>query len=576
MKKLFSILLAIVSLLLIVPGCSGGAVSLHPVKGEFIEGQLGDTAQTLNWIVATDAGASRRYAGFMVDPLGVYDNAFKVQLRCLAKEIEVSADGLTYTAVIRNDLKWTDGTKVTAEDYVFTLKNLMFADWLEYENLAKWQETVDGKTALVVPQVVGETTFKILRKTVDPDFLYTLYDLMPYPKTIGIHYENKSEAFTQAPEFANLTYSGNLGPYKPVAWSATEGFVVRRNPDYYLGKETGAPYFEKYTIKQFGLQAMLTEALSQGKVSYGYIEPVEANTLRGQGNTNVYAVPTGYYVYMAYNQRDNGWEGLKDPRVRQAISMMINKPAIVQTMYLGYADPAATFIPPYSPWYNSSVVKDYGMDPGRDQKTAIELIKSAGYTQKEIDGQMKFVDKDGNPIKLTFLIDMGSEFEQNLAIIIRQCLLNIGLDINPRFSTREVVFMNGLMNKVPESDQTPTFNNGPKAVSKQSWDLVILSSHANPLALEGSQEFFTTTGKFNLFGYFNPKVDELYKRGKSIEGISQENRKKIYSELAQTISEAQPVDFLVFYKDNYVFGKGVKGVEPGINVLYNYQFWYLE
>jgi peptide/nickel transport system substrate-binding protein len=575
MKKLFSLLLAIFSLLLIVPGCSGGA-ALHPVKGEFIEGQVGESAQTLNWIVATDGGESVRYASFMVDPLAVYNNDFKLQLRCLAKEIAVSADGLTYTAAIRSDLKWTDGSKVTAEDYVYTLKNLMFADWLEYENLARWQETVDGKAAFVSPEVVDETTFKIVRKTVDPDFLYTLYGLMPYPKTVALHYENKTDDFTSAPEFANLTYSGNLGPYKPVAWSASEGFVMKRNPDYYLGKETGAPYFETYTIKQFGLQSMLTEELSQGNVSYGYIEPQDANSVRGQGSANVYTVPTGYYVYMAFNQRDNGWEGLKDVRVRQAISMMINKPAVIQDMYLGFADPATTFIPPYSPWYNSSVVKDYGMDPGRDQQMAIELIKRAGYTQKEIDGQMKFVDKDGNPIKLNFLIDMGSEFDQNLAIIIRKCLLNIGLDINPKFSTREVVFMDGLMNKVPGSEQTPAFNNGPKAVSKQAWDLVILSSHANPLALEGSQEFFTSAGKFNLFGYFDPRVDELYKRAKSAEGLTQEARKKIYSDLAQTVSEAQPVDFLVFYNDNYVFGKNVKGVEPGINVLYNYQFWYFE
>ena len=48
-----------------------------------------------------------------------------------------------------------------------------------------------------------------------------------------------------------------------------------------------------------------------------------------------------------------------------------------------------------------------------------------------------FVDKDGNPIKLNFLVDMGSDFEQNLAILIRQNLLGIGLDITPKFSTRE-------------------------------------------------------------------------------------------------------------------------------------------
>ncbi len=88
-------------------------------------------------------------------------------------------------------------------------------------------------------------------------------------------------------------------------------------------------------------------------------------------------------------------------------------------------------------------------------------------------------------------------------------------------------------------------------MSKQPWDLVILSSHANPLALEGSQEFFSTDGKFNLFGYSDPKVDELYSRAKSVEGINPENRKKIYSDLAQAISDALPADFLVFYKDNY-------------------------
>jgi ABC-type transport system substrate-binding protein len=576
MKKLFNILLAVISLLLIVPACSSLPVQLHPVKGEFIEGQTGEDAQTLNWIVASDAGASKRYASFMVDPLAVFDNQFKLQLRCLAKDVEISGDGLTYTATIRDDLKWSDSTRVTADDYVYTLKNLMFADWLQYENKAKWQETVDGKTIFVSPVVVSENAFKIVRKTVDPDFLYTIYDLMPYPKSIAIHYENKSDAFTQAAEFANLNYSGNLGPYRPIAWTNSEGFVMKRNPDYYLGKQTGAPYFEKYTIKHYGLQQTMLDALSEGKISYAYIEPQYANTFRSQDNTNVYTIPTNYYVYLAFNQRDNGWEGLKDVRVRRAITMMINKPAIIQNMYMGFGDPATSFIPPYSPWYNSSVVNDYGMDPGRDQQTAIDLIKSAGYTQKEIDGQMKFVDKDGNPIKLNFLVDMGSDFEQNLAIIIRQCLLNIGLDINPKFSTREVVFMDGLMNKVPGSDQTPAFNNGLHAVSKQPWDLVILSSHANPLALEGSQEFFSTNGKFNLFGYSDPKVDELYNRAKSIEGINPENRKKTYTDLAQAISDALPVDFLVFYKDNYAAGKNIRGIEAGVNVLYNYQFWYIE
>lgn len=577
MRKLFNILLALVTLLLIMPACSsGGAVAKHAVKGDFIEGQSGGDAQTLNWILAMDGGPSVRYAGFMVDPLAVYDNQFKLQLRCLARDVEISADGLVYTATIRDDLKWSDGKKVTAEDYVYTLKNLMFADWTDYERKADWQETVDGKVVFVSPAVVNDTTFKIGRKSVDPGFLYKVYGLMPYPKHIAMNYENKLDRMKDAKELAFMDYSGNMGPYRFVTWTSSLGFVVKRNPEYYLGKTTGAPYFATYTIKQFGLKQLMMDELDQGKITLAYVEPQDSNAFRSNGRSNVYAVPTDFYVYLAYNQRGNGWEGLKDVRVRQAISMMIDKPAIAQDMYQGFADPAFSFIPPFSPLYNEAVLNKYGMNTVDDQQKAIDLIKSAGYEQREVNGQMRFVDKAGAPIKLNFPIDMQSEFDQNLAILIRQCLLNIGLDINPKFSTREVIFMQAYMNKVPDSKQTPAFNNGPGAVSSQPWDLAILSSQANPLALEGSGEFFRSDGKFNLFGYFDEKIDALYKRAGSAEALNPEARKKIYSNLSKAISDAQPVDFLVFYKDNYVFRKDVKGVEPGINMLYNFQFWYFE
>ena len=576
MKKLFYLLFVMALLTMVLPACSPSATQLHNVRGSFVEGILGEDAQTLNWIIATDGGASRRYASFMVDPLAVFNNSFELQLRCLARDIEVSADGLTYSVTIRDDLKWSDGTFVTADDYIYTLQNIMFADWIECPDSVKWQELVDGKEVFVGVEKVNDSTFKVIRKTVDPDFIYTIYDLMPYPRAIASHYEKSPDDFASAPELANLSYSGNLGPYKPVVWNTSDGFVMKRNPDYFLGKSTGAPYFETYTIKPFGLQQLIYDALTEGRVSFTFIEPQEANSMRSNTDLQVYTVPTGYYVYLAYNQRDNGWEGLKDVRVRQAISMVVDKPMIIQTMYMGFADPAFSFIPPYSPIYDESVLNKYGMNATDDAQKAIDLIKSAGYEQKMIDGAMKFVDKAGNPIKLNFIIDMGSDFEQNLAIIIRGNLMQIGLDIEPKFSTRQILFTDGLMNKVPGSDQTPAFNNGPKAVSNQPWDLAILSSHANPLALKSSSEFFTSEGKYNLFGFFNEEADALFDRAGKAEALTLEGKKRVYGDIARLISDEQPVDFLVFYKDNYAFRKDVKGVEPGINMFNNSQFWYFE
>ncbi len=114
-------LIFLVPLLVLIGGCA-----VKPqVTGNFIEGTSAGDAETLNWILAVDS-ASHSYAGYTLGSLATYDNQWKVVLRHLAKPVEASEDGLTYTMTIRDDLKWSDGTSVTAEDYVYTLKNIMF------------------------------------------------------------------------------------------------------------------------------------------------------------------------------------------------------------------------------------------------------------------------------------------------------------------------------------------------------------------------------------------------------------------------------------------------------------------
>ena len=577
MKRVIYLFAIIAVLAMILPACAPAQpIQLHPVKGEFLEAQLGESAQTLNWIIATDAGASKRYASFMVEPLAVFNNQYKLQLRCLAKDVEVSTDGLVYTVTIRDDLKWSDGTKVTAEDYVYTLKNIMLADWLDCAERPNWVEVISGNAVGVHAEVVSGSVFKIVRRTTDPNFVYSIYDLMPYPKNIVRNYENKTADFIAAPELNNMSYCGNMGPYRPTTWTTADGFVMVRNPSYYLARDNGAPYFEKYTIMQMGLQSAINEALSAGTVSYTYIEPQDANTFRNNKDLNVVTVPTGQFLMVAYNQRDNGWAGLKDARVRQAISMVIDKPAVVNDIFGGYADAAFSFIPPYSPWYNDSVLQKSGMNSSGDAQKAIDLIKGAGYEMKDVEGKQRFVDKDGKPITLIIPVAIDSEVQKSVAYIIGQNLRTIGLDVDPKYQVQEFIAKEIFVNKLPGSDKTPEYNSGPGAVSSQPWDLVILSSYGDALAVGRSEIFFSSKGRLNIFGFFNEKVDALYKRALSAEAINPQNRQKIYDELAQAISDAQPVDFVAYYKDNFAFRSNIKGIEPGYNILSNYQFWYTE
>ncbi|MFA5077930.1 MAG: ABC transporter substrate-binding protein [Dehalococcoidia bacterium] len=575
MKRILILATIITVFIMLVPACAARP-QLHPVRGTFVESQLGESAQTLNWIIATDDGASRRYASFIVEPLAVYDNQYKLQPRCIAKALEVSQDGLTYTVTIRDDLKWSDGTSVTADDYVYTINNIMLADWLQCADKSRWQEEVGGNPVGVKAEAVSNTVFKIVRKTADPNFEYAVYDLMPYPKSIASHYENMADEFISSPEFNNMSYCGNLGPYRPTAWTASEGLVMQRNPGYYLGKDNGAPYFEQYIINQPGLQENINEGLDKGSISYAFIEPQDANTFRGNPNLKVVTIPSGQFLMLAYNQRDNGWIGLKDARVRQAISMVIDKPAIINDIFGGYAEPAYGIIPPYSPWYNDNAVLKFGMSSAADRQKAIDLIKGAGYEMKDVDGKQRFVDKDGKVIKLVLPVAIDSEVQKSSAYIIGQNLNSIGFEVEPKYQVQEFVAREIYMNKVPGVDRDPEFNSGPGAVSSQPWDLVLLSSFGDAKTINRSEIFFSSTGRLNIFGFFNDKVDALYKRASSAEAVDPVSRQKIYDELTQAISEAQPVDFLVYYKDNFALAGNIKGIEPGVNMLYNYQFWYTE
>ncbi|MGD0856354.1 MAG: ABC transporter substrate-binding protein [Dehalococcoidia bacterium] len=572
--SIFALLMTAVLVLTGMAGCAAAPVT----KGDFIEGDIaGGEAETLNWILAADA-SSFGYVGYTLESLISYDNQFNIKLRCLAKDIEVSPDGLVYTITIRPDLKWSDGSQVTSDDYVYTLKNLMFSTWLNYNYKEDWQEEVDGKNVFVTPQVVNTTTFTVTRQTVQPEFIYTLYGLIPYPKYIAVKYEGNVDAFTQAKEFNDLSYTGNLGPYKFKEWLKNDKFVVEKNPDYFLGKENGgAPFFQDYIVKLFGTSAVMQSALEAGDITYCGIEPQNVAKYKSNDKLNVYTVPTTGYGLIAYNERANGWEGLRDKQVRQAISMAIDKDTIVKKIYLGFAEPAYSFIPSSSPWYSDNTVLKLGIAPLNSKDKAMEMLKAAGY-QYQTDGEKNIlIGKDGKPVKLTLVTSsQGSDTIESLSLLIKQELAAIGIEVEVKWIQWPTLLRQYMMNKVPGSSQEARYNNGPDAVSENAWDMTLMGHNTDPLAPSGSRVFYASDGGLNSFGFFNSDVDALFKKIRSKDGLNKDDRAKMYGELARLISEEQPVDFITYGRGNRGFQKDVKGIEPGINMGYNYFLWRFE
>ena len=562
----------LISLLAFTVGCAAPAPA--QVRGNFIEGTSAGDAETLNWILAADA-ASFAYAGFALESLATYDNDWNVVLRHLAKPVEVSEDGLVHTITIRDDLRWSDGTKVTAEDYVYTLKNLMFSDWLNYTYKTDWQETVNDETVFIEPEVVDETTFVIRRQTVDPEFVdNAIYSLTPYPKHITIKYEGDIKAFTEAEEFNNLTYTGNLGPYKFKEWIRNDKYVMERNPGFFLGQDTGAPYFDQYITKLLGTPAAIHAALEAGDITYAGIDPEQVAKFKLMETIKVYTVPTSGYQLINYNLRNNGWEGLKDKKVRQALSMSIDKKTVIDSILLGFGDPAFSFIPKPSPWYTEAGVAKFGYGPLYDKERARQVLYETGYGIRKPDGTITVQDKDGKPIKFTLATNSGNKLREDIAFLVKQELADIGIEVDIKLVPWATLLRQYMMNKVPGTDQEPRYNNGPDAVSEQSWDLMVMGFNTHPIAPSGSRVFFITDGGLNYWGYSNPKVDELFQRVRSREALDEEVRKKMYIEISQIIAEDQPAAFLSFPRGNHSFQANVEGIDPGMRLGWNYHEWY--
>jgi peptide/nickel transport system substrate-binding protein len=578
MKKLGILIVLSMILITLTAGCAKGEIKENggvSVRGNFIEGDSGGDAETLNWILAADA-SSFSYVGHTLDSLATYDNQFNIQLRCLAKDVEVSPDGLVYTVTIRDDLKWSDGSPVTAEDYVYTLKNLMFSDWLNYPYKTNWQEEVNGENVFVAPEVVNDTTFKITRQTVDPEFVYIIYDLFPYPKYIATKYEGDVKAFTEAPEFNNLTYTGNLGPYRFKEWIRNDRFVVERNPEYYLGKDVGAPYFEQYITKLFGTSATRQAALEAGDITYTGIEPEQANRFRNMKNIKIYTIPSGACTVLAFNQRANSWEGLKKKTVRQALSMAISKQTISQAILLGFAEPAFSFIPSISPWYDKESIVKYGVGELYDKQKAAEIFYQEGYGVKKEDGTIIVTENDGSPLHLVLATSQGNKVAEDIAFQVRRELLTLGIETEIKLVPWSTLLRQFMYNKVTGSDQEPRDNNGPEAVSQEDWDMILLGFGSDVLAPSGSRVFYATDGGLNFMGYYNPEVDNLFKQVKAKEALDKEVRKQIYAKLSVLLSEDLPVDFLLYSRSNLGFQDNVMGIDPGPSIGYNYYLWHFE
>jgi peptide/nickel transport system substrate-binding protein len=430
---------------------------------------------------------------------------------------KVSADGKTYTFTLRNDLKWSDGTPITVDDFQFAWDNASKKE-NDFVNLDQLEEIASYTTP-------DKNTIQItLNEQKAHDVaLGTVSAIGPIPKHV---WENKPWNDTAAnPEILNPSVV--LGPY-----SVQEFKIAERGAfapvSTYPGGQPRIPMVEILPGQQ---PTVAYEELKSGRANYApNIPPAQYQEAKSNPDLNVveWTAANASYRALEFNTTRSF---LSDQRVREALSRAVSRDDVLDVAEGGLATPQYSFIQPTNTKWSNPNVEKYDLDMDR----AKQLLQDAGYQMQ--GGQL--IGKDGQPVKLQVLFPTSSAPRAKIATYLQQQYKQLGIDVEVK----------GL-----------DFNAYTDQVSqKKDFDISLATYGGGSLDPElGPRAQLITGGQQNVTGYSDPQVDELFKQGAS--ELDDAKRKQIYDQIQQIVNSQIPSHYLYALKAFSPVSKKVQGV----------------
>lgn len=362
-------------------------------------------------IPETDDNNSAMRHGLVADGTWTVDN--NDEIVPLLMGIEDSGDSQVWVCTLRDNLQFgedKDGNsygQMTAEDWVFQLNNVHdvsgnAADMWDEETPPSAQ--TDSFSVVENVEQTGELEFQLELADADPLFPFRpiMWGEQCLPKALYEQYMPAAEAFRQAPELRDFTWTGNLGPYQFESWTPGEtgAFNATRNDDYYMRDHTSgsnvqdmdeawanAPYFELYRFDNEAEESTANERFRSGEGDqYGLPTSIIQEFQQEHDSVNVYDQRQPYMAMTFVNQRSNAHPICRDIKGREAISLVVDKEVITGQILRGFAEPAVTFQPQWSQWYNEDAVTVYGIDITEDDivQARDNLRELDGFTLEEV------------------------------------------------------------------------------------------------------------------------------------------------------------------------------------------------
>ncbi|MFA4941387.1 MAG: ABC transporter substrate-binding protein, partial [Patescibacteria group bacterium] len=284
--------------------------------GEYTEGLVG-TPKHINPIYASTNDVDNDISQLIFSSL--FKHGINGELtNDLALEYFVSEDNRTYTISLREDAKWNNGEKLTADDIIFTFDAI---------NNSQYKSPLRASFSGVTLEKIDEKTIKFVLSQPYGAFLELLtFGIIPQNLWLPISAESASLAEL------NLKPIGS-GPYKFKSLTKDKSGNIRSyslsvNNDYYGEK----PYLENITFKFFINFEEAASALNENQINgISYLPQGAKDKLVSQDSLFFHKLNFPQINAIFFNQKNNNI--LTDKKIRQALSFSINKNEIISTIY---------------------------------------------------------------------------------------------------------------------------------------------------------------------------------------------------------------------------------------------------
>ena len=522
-KKWLSLSLAGAMLLGVLAGCSGGTSSTPaPAEtGTTATGEPAAVEQVLKYGTDTWPAGFDPHTISAVAATRVFNQVYETLIDfnpdmtfkgVLAESWEIP-DDVTYIFHLRQGVKFHNGREMTADDVVYSFQRVL--GQTEYGDIGALGSSASYYGGIASIEATDDYTVTMTLSEPNAAFLSNLtssYGAIVCKEVVEANDGSLSAIDTMC----------GTGPFMYKESVVDNYITLVKNPDYW---EEGAPKLDGITFYLLADESARLAALRTGDINLCSLSALNLSEVEGDDSIKVLSYQSNNYTYLGFNLSS---EALQDVRVRQAMSMAVDRQAIIDYVYNGEAT-VSTFVAPamgHWVWDAPSESPLYT----QDIDAAKALMEEAGYS-------------DSNRLTIKMAAGLLDSI-RDTAVVLQQQLKEIYIDVEiTNLESGEYVDVWGKMN-TPEA--------GYDAMCGQN------GSGTDPN--RAVSFFFSTTGGANVWGYSNAEVDELCAQG--VATTDETEREGYYIEAQKIIIDESPNLFFASPMEYLFASSSVEGFEP--------------